>query len=181
MANSVVGLIRRSFSYLDKHTFRKLYSAFVRPHLEYAQCVWSPKSRKCIDIIENVQKRATKLVDGLGNIDYMERLKILDLPTLVYRRARGDMIEMFKHFDVYQRGLLSPSFNPKIRPSRQHDYQLHESRPKDGVRGVHCKAFYQRATPIWNGLPKEVVDSKSLNIFKNNLDKAWLDKQHMER
>ena len=139
LANSVMGLIRRSFSYLDKHTFKKLYSAFVRPHLEYAQCIWSPKSKKYVDMIENVQRRATKLVDGLANCDYMDRLRYLDLPTLVYRRSRGDMIEMFKHFNVYQRETLSKSFHPKSRPSRQHDYQLHERRTKDGERGVHSK------------------------------------------
>ena len=49
-------------------------------------------------MIENVQKRATKLVDGLHALDYSERLKKLDLPTLSYRRGGGDMIEIFKHF-----------------------------------------------------------------------------------
>ena len=50
-------------------------------------------------MIENVQIRATKLVDGLANSDYTVRLKYLDLLTLVYRRSSGDMIEMFKHFN----------------------------------------------------------------------------------
>ena len=81
--------------------FKKLYTTFVRPHLEYAQAVWSPHLKKNINILENVQIRATKIVDGLAYLDYPERLKKLDLPTLVYRRARGDMIEVFKH-------LLSP-------------------------------------------------------------------------
>ena len=74
-ANSIVGLIRRSFSYLDCKLFKKLYTTFVRPHLEYAQAVWSPHFIKHINMIENVQKRATKLVDGLHALDYQERLK----------------------------------------------------------------------------------------------------------
>ena len=63
VANAMVGLIRRSFSYLSCYLFRKLYLALVRPHLEYAQVVWSPHSKKLINMLENVQIRATKLVD----------------------------------------------------------------------------------------------------------------------
>ena len=83
-ANSIVGLIRR---YLDNALFKKLFTTFVRPQLGYAQAVWSPHLPEHINIIENVQIRATKLVDGLGNLDYTDRLRKLDLPTLAYRRG----------------------------------------------------------------------------------------------
>ena len=91
-ANSIMGLIRRTFSYLDENLFKKLYTTFVRPHIEYAQSVWSPHLVKLVKQLENVQIRATAQVDGMKNMEYSERLKILDLPTLVYRRERGDMI-----------------------------------------------------------------------------------------
>ena len=84
-----MGLIRRSFAYLDETFFVKLYTALVRPHLEYAQSVWSPHLKRFTDLIENVQIRATKLVDHLGNLEYSERLKRLNLPTLAFRRLRG--------------------------------------------------------------------------------------------
>ena len=71
-ANTMVGLIRRSFSFLDCELFKKLYTTFVRLHLEYAQTVWSPHLLKQINILENVQIRATKLVDGLQHLDYPE-------------------------------------------------------------------------------------------------------------
>ena len=100
-ANAIVGLIRRSCSFLDGTSFKKLSTAFVRPHLEYAQSVWSPHLRKHINMLENVQIRATKLVDGLARLDYPDRLKILNLPTLAYRRLRGDLIEIYKHFHHY--------------------------------------------------------------------------------
>ena len=96
-ANSLMGLIRRSFSYLSCNLFKKLYTTFVRPHLEYAQAVWSPHLKKHMNLIENVQKRATKYVDGLKDLDYQTRLRKLDLPTLKYRRARGDMIDISSH------------------------------------------------------------------------------------
>ena len=46
--------------------------------------------------IEEVQKRATKLIPGFYNLSYQERLQRLKLPTLAYRRAHGDMIEVYK-------------------------------------------------------------------------------------
>ena len=98
IANGIVGQIRRSFSYLDCETFRRIYCAFVRPHLEYGQAAWAPHRVKEINALENVQIRATKLVDGLAKLDYAERLKRLNLPTLAFRRQRGDMIETYKHF-----------------------------------------------------------------------------------
>ena len=117
-ANAIVGLIRRTFSFLDCRMFKKLYTTFVRPHLEYAQAVWSPHLKKNINILKNVQIRATKIVDGLANLDYPERLKKLDLPTLVCRRARGDMIEVFKHLHTYDRKTLRHHFFRHDRPSR---------------------------------------------------------------
>ena len=73
-ANTMIGLIRRSFSFLDVSLFKHLYTAFVRPHLEYCQAVWSPYLRKHTNAIEKVQERATKLIDGLKNIPYENRL-----------------------------------------------------------------------------------------------------------
>ena len=141
-ANAIVGLIRRSFSYLDPDTFRKLYTAFVRPHLEYAVAVWSPHLKKHIDLVEKVQMRATKLVDGFGKLTYQERLERLKLPTLVYRRLRGDVIEIYKHFHRYDQEVLPPSFIKRTRPSRQHEYQIHEFNPSGGERGPQSNFLY---------------------------------------
>ena len=169
-ASSILGLIRRSFTFLDCDSFKKLYCAFVRPHLEYGQSVWSPHLKRDIDALENVQIRATKLVDGLSNLTYAERLERLDLPTLAYRRLRGDLIEMFKHVKVYNTDIVSPSFNRRFRPSRKHDYQLHEPVPKDGIRGVQTNSFYFRTPKIWNNLPRNVVDADNVDQFKCDLD-----------
>ena len=91
-----MGLIRRSFIHLDTDNFKGLFKALVRPHVEYAQAVWNPRRKKDIIAIENVQRRATKLVPGLKDLRYEDRLRRLDVPTLSYRRHRGDMIELFK-------------------------------------------------------------------------------------
>ena len=174
-ANSIVGIIRRSFSCLDKVTFVKLFTAFVRHHLEYGQAVWSPHLRKYIDMIESVQIRATKLVDGFGKLTYSERLKQLQLPTLAFRRLRGDMIETYKHFHSYDHDTLPTSFRPRNRPSRSHKYQIHPIKPRDGERGIHKNSFYCRIVDLWNNLPSSVVEAPTLNAFKNKLDEHWKD------
>ena len=170
-ANAMVGLIRRTFSYLDSKMFLKLYTSFVRPHLEYAVAVWSPHLKKHIDLIEKVQMRATKLIDGFGKLTYQERLEKLKLPTLAYRRLRGDVIELYKHFHRYDQDILPPSFIRRTRPSRQHEYQIHEFNPADGERGPQSNFLYHRVVRIWNELPRNTVTADSINTFKNNLDK----------
>ena len=81
-ANSIVGLISRSFEFLSPEMFRSLYIAFVRPHLEYAQVVWSPRLIKYINAIEGVQQRATRLVNSYKNYSYEDRLRLIKLPSL---------------------------------------------------------------------------------------------------
>ena len=87
-----MGLIKRNFKYLDEKTFILLYKSLVRSQLEYASSVWFPYRKSLINEIESIQRRATKLISNLKNLTYIERLKHLKLPTLVYRRFRGDMI-----------------------------------------------------------------------------------------
>ena len=89
--NSIMGLIRRTYTYLDEQSFKYLFQALVRPHLEYAAAVWSPyKSGEIEQIIEIVQRRAMKQIPSLKNMEYNQRLRKLNMPTLKYRRARGD-------------------------------------------------------------------------------------------
>ena len=128
----MMGLIRRSFSFLDNHLFRKLYITFVRPHLEYAQAVWAPHLAKHINMLENVQERATRLVDGLHNVDYPNRLQFLDLPTLAYRRARGDMIELWKHFHTYEQSTFPSRSNPDHELYDDTSYNYSTTSPRMG-------------------------------------------------
>ena len=87
-----MGLIRRTYTFLDETSFRYLFQALVRPNLEYAVAVWSPYTKKDIELIENMQTS-----NKTGTIiETTDRLKKLKMPTLKYRRLRGDMIETFK-------------------------------------------------------------------------------------
>mgnify|MGYP003422120574 FL=1 len=95
-ANIVLGMIRRSFVCKDREIILQLYKSLVRPHLEYCFQAWRPHLQKDIDLIEGVQRRATKMIPNLKNKAYEERLNNLNLTTLETRRLRGDLIEVFK-------------------------------------------------------------------------------------
>ena len=101
--NQVLGMIRRNITYKDKSLIVPLYKAIVRPHLEYCIQAWSPYLRKDIDMLEKIQRRATKLIPGLRDLRYEERLKECGLTTLETRRLRGgDQIEVFKILNGYE-------------------------------------------------------------------------------
>jgi len=91
----MLGLIKRNFNLLCRDSFVMLYKTMARSHLEYANAVWK-RHRGLIKDLERVQMRATKLVSGLRNKSYKERLIELKLPTLKYRRIKGDMMEVYK-------------------------------------------------------------------------------------
>ena len=69
-----------------------LYKAIVRPYLEYCIQAWNPHLRKVINMLEKMQRRATKLIPGLRDLRYEERLKECGMTTLETRRLRGNQI-----------------------------------------------------------------------------------------
>jgi len=78
----------------------RLYQTLVRPNLEYCVLAWRPYLRKYIDLLEKVQKRATRLIINDRGLTYEERLNKLGLTTLETRRLRGDMIEVSRFLRV---------------------------------------------------------------------------------
>jgi len=170
-ANRILGLIKRCFKNLDMISFLLLYKALVRSHLEYAQTVWSPHKVKLIEALEGVQRRATKILPGFGNLTYKERLQRLKLPTLVYRRARGDMIEVFKILHGYYDPEAIPCLKQCIYPStRGHTWKLYQL--QSHLKCRKC-SFTVRVAGQWNKLPDNVVNAPSVLSFENRLDNHW--------
>ncbi|KAK4297160.1 hypothetical protein Pmani_030399 [Petrolisthes manimaculis] len=179
-ANSVLGAIKHTFKAMDPTAFLSLYKSLVRPNLEYASVIWSPKLKRDKDALEYVQRRATRLVTGLSGKSYEERLQTLELPALEFRRQRADMIQMFKLVHGLEKlnpapcsecgkMMIQPAFNVN---NRGHDFKLqiqHEPRPRDNF-------FTRRAVRNWNGLTQDTVSANCVNIFKNRLTKEWKNK-----
>ena len=94
--NEKINKTNSTMDLINEETFLLLYKTLVRPHLEYANALWSPYKIKDITTIENVQRRATKLVPSLKNLEYEDRLRKLKIQILKYRHLRGDMIETYK-------------------------------------------------------------------------------------
>ena len=173
-ANALTGMIRRTFTHMDKDIFRTLFITIVRPHLEYGAPIWNPYKKGVINMIENVQRRATKQVPGLRDLPYMERLKLLNLPTLKYRRYRGDMITTYKlahkMFDsLASKDILCFETNQRYH-LRRHCLTIKKSTFNKDVRK---NSFRNRVANQWNALPESIVTAPSINAFKNRLDKIW--------
>ena len=174
-------MLRRSFQYMDKESFIPLYKTLVRTPLDYANSVWAPFKIKHIDLIENVQRRATKQLPGMKDMSYPERLKILKLPTLSYRRMRGDMIEVYK--------ILNKIYDPEVCGFLK---LLKDMAPRSSNRGNSMKLYPQRCNSnirknsftirivqTWNNLPESIVKAPTLNAFKNRIDRYWCKQELM--
>ena len=171
----MVAMIRRTFHYLNEKNFQPLYKALVRSHLEYASSVWYPTSIKMIEQIENVHRRATKQIPGLRNLSYSDRLRRLKLPTLSYRRLRGDMIELFKITSgIYDQETCSfIKLWKDVAPwtgLRGHNKKIF---PQQARTSLRKNSFSLRNINTWNNLPEDVVNAKKIKTFKNRLDRLW--------
>jgi len=167
-ANQMLGLIKRTFSYLNKDIFTKLYKSLVRPHLEYGNAIWHPFLKRQSIVIEKVQRRATKLLRECHSMSYSQRLTYLELFSLKGRRVRGDLIETYKIFnklvDVDPGRILAL---PKLECTRNSQRKIYVNHCNTNKRK---NTFSNRVAPFWNPLPDTFKFAPTTNGFKNLLD-----------
>jgi hypothetical protein len=170
-ANSRVGIIKRTFSNMNKQIFLPIYKSLVRPILEYCSSIWFPIHKNEINEIEKIQKRATKLVYEIKNKSYSERLKYLQLDTLHFRRLRNDIIQTFRIIKGIDKVSISDFFtlnNHSI--TRGHSLKISKPRASTSTR---LNSFSNRVVNTWNNLKEETIQCQTLNSFKTALHKEW--------
>ena len=167
------GIVKRTFTQLNKTTLPILFKTLIRPHLEYGSVRWHNRYKEDAKKVERVQRRATKMVREIKDLPYQERLKHLNLYSLLYRRRRGDMITVHQIMhglvNIPQDHFFSQAVS---RSTGGHCFKIQKEQCRLDVRS---KTFSRRIIQDWNSLPENVVVMTTTDKFKRHVDKHWWD------
>ena len=151
----------------DRDFMIALFVGHIRPILEYCSCLWNTGFLGDLRLLESVQRRWTKQIDGIQDLSYGARLRTLDLFSVKGRLVRSDLLKVWKLFNG---GLcFEPSVFFDMAPrvgTRGHPLKLAVPRSR-----LECRRrfFAVRVVKLWNSLPERVVCASSVEAFKAGL------------
>lgn len=149
-ANRILGMIKRTFASRKSMVIKRSFTSLVRPLLEYGNAPRIHQFMGDMDKLERVQRRATRLCEEVSTLDYEERLEKLKLPSLYYRRIRGDMIQVFKIMTgkdrVDQEKLL-----PRLQEARTRGHCMKLAKQQSRLN-LRTHSFSVRVVNDWNSL-----------------------------
>lgn len=166
-ANSKLYLLSKTFTKISFSGSIRLYKTYVRPLLEYCGTVWCPELVRDRTLLENIQKKATRLSFKRRRPDYQQRLSLAGLPTFEARRLRGDLIITFRILKYGYGDLQHLFILDDHSRLRGHSLKV-KKEPFSSIKRQHF--LCNRIFSIWNSLPTEIINSPSINVFKNQLD-----------
>jgi len=131
----ILGCIKRTMASRSREVILPLYSALIRPHLESCIHLWSAQHKKDMDLLEQVQSRVTKMIQGMEHLSYKKRLGLWRLFSLEKRRLRGDLIAAFQYLKVAFQKDGGRFFNRICcNRTRANHFQLKEARFRLDIR-----------------------------------------------
>ena len=169
-ANRMLGLIKRTCKDLkDTATLKTLFCSLVRSNLEYCSVVWSPFTKRSIDKLERIQRRATKFILK-SNDQYDIGLRELKLLTLEQRRFLFDVTFLFKALNGY---MDVDFYCQEDRYSFRHFDNI-SLKKRFARTNVLKNSFFHRIVDKWNILPYEIRSASNVYIFKSKVMKFLL-------
>ena len=165
-AQTVLSQIGRSFHFRDRHIFVRLYKNYVRPHLEFSTPAWSPWTEEDKKTIEDVQRRAMRMVSGLRADTYEGKLLEVGLDSLEERRHQADMLQVYKILHGIDKANIFERAAAADRTTRAAADPLNVKVPFVRLE-VRRNFFTVRAASQWNKIPADLKASTSKESFKN--------------
>ena len=170
-AKQMSGWVLNTFHCRDSYPMMILFKSLIRSSLEYCCEVWSPHLIKDICFIEQIQRHFTSRITGIRELNYWERLKVLNLKSLQRRRE----VIIITHIWKIKYKIYPNSFNLKFKVFRRTGAEkaILLPLPKVGSRlqTLHEESFIIKSCKLWNVLPAHLTQIASLSSFKHQLNK----------